>query len=205
MTSGTSVLYRYGRARPLEAVERVGMTGALREARRRAIDHLRGVYGGSVLDLACGSGPLLGDLSRVVGPEGLVVGVDASAPLVREAERRTASLGNVRLRNASWPAPLEEAPFDGAVCCLGMSVIPEWEAGLEAVTAAVRPGGPIAIVDWLVDDGDGVPLRAYVRVGSWLAGADPGRPIAERACELLRDARVERLPVGLWLVTGRAG
>ena len=204
MRVGTSPLYRVGRARPLEAAELIGMNRSLVRARAGALEHLSTVGGGRILEVACGSGPLLADLAHIAGPDGLVVGVDASAPLLREAERRTRLLGNVRLRQMEWPGELEEGPFDGAVCCLGLSVIPDWEAALATVVAAVRPGGPVALVDWLVEPADVAPLRAYVRLGSWVAGADPDRPIAARARELMADVRTERFTACVWLVTGRA-
>jgi SAM-dependent methyltransferase len=198
-----SFLYRFGaRLRLLEAVERVGMGRALRDARRRAVELAVPGPGARVLDVACGSGPLLPALAERAGPDGLVVGVDPSAPLLDQAQRRTRALGNVKLRRVAWPALLDEVPFDGAVCCLGMSVIPDWRDGLEALVASVRPGGPVVVVDWLLDPGQPAPLRAYIRAGSAVAGADPARDVVGAASELLRDARVERLPMGLWLAAG---
>lgn len=37
--------------------------------------------------------------------------------------------------------------IDAALCTLGMSVIPEWQAAWDAMVALVRPGGTVAIMD----------------------------------------------------------
>ena len=53
--------------------------------------------GDGVLDVACGPGNFSRDFARAVGPEGLVVGIDASRPMLERAVRETRAegLGNV--------------------------------------------------------------------------------------------------------------
>ena len=74
-----SPLYRIGgRFRLLETIERLGMTSAITRAREQAVQLLatRAPADARILDVACGSGPLLEGLAPALGADSLIVGVD---------------------------------------------------------------------------------------------------------------------------------
>jgi SAM-dependent methyltransferase len=100
-----------------------------------------------VLDAPCGYGRVTLPLARL-GASAL--GVDQSAALLEEAERRRGDLGPERLRylRHDLRAPLAESSFDVALnlgTSLGYGTEDDDLAILRTLAAAVRPGGVVAI------------------------------------------------------------
>lgn len=121
--------------------------------------------GGVVLDVACGTGPNLPHLRRVVGPTGVVVGCDLSAGMLRRA--RAANPDATLIQGDA--ATVEGVPdaLDAVVCSLGLSVIPDWERVLAGTWARLRSGGRWVVFD--IHAERWVPQSAVV---SWMSGAD---------------------------------
>jgi ArsR family transcriptional regulator len=104
----------------------------------------------TVADLGCGTGHLAAALAPHVAR---VVGVDASAAMLRAAHRRTAGLDNVELRQARLEAlPLADASCDGALMVLALSFAPEPARALAEMARVLRPGGRGVVVDLLPHD-----------------------------------------------------
>jgi SAM-dependent methyltransferase len=104
--------------------------------------------GDGVLDVACGPGNFSRDFARAVGPEGLVVGIDASRPMLERAVRET---GASRLDNTVFVhgdaavLPFRDASFDAVCCFAALNLMAEpWKA-LDQMTRVLTPGGRIAI------------------------------------------------------------
>jgi SAM-dependent methyltransferase len=100
-----------------------------------------------VLDAPCGYGRVSLPLARLGAS---VCGVDQSAPLLEEAERRRAEVGPDRLRylRHDLRTPLPESGFDVALnlfSSLGYGTEAEDVAILRTVGAAVGPGGRVVI------------------------------------------------------------
>lgn len=100
-----------------------------------------------VLDAPCGYGRVALPLARLGAS---VLGVDQSAALLDEAERRRGDLGPERLRylHHDLRAPLAESGFDVALnlsTSLGYGSEDDDLAILRTLAAAVRFGGPVAI------------------------------------------------------------
>jgi ubiquinone/menaquinone biosynthesis C-methylase UbiE len=102
-----------------------------------------------VLELGCGPGVAIAALaSRAT--RGLVVGVDQSEVMIRQARRRNAAAiraGRVRLIHA----PVErmqttDGPFDAALAVNTVGIWPEPTARLREIGRLLRPGGRIALV-----------------------------------------------------------
>jgi ubiquinone/menaquinone biosynthesis C-methylase UbiE len=104
--------------------------------------------GDGVLDVACGPGNFSRSFARAVGPEGLVVGIDASRPMLERAvrESRTARLDNIAFVHGDAAVlPFRDASFDGVCCFAALNLIEEpWKA-LDQMTRVLTPGGRIAI------------------------------------------------------------
>jgi SAM-dependent methyltransferase len=104
--------------------------------------------GDGVLDVACGPGNFSRDFARAVGPEGLVVGIDASRPMLERAVRETNEAG---LRNAVFVhgdasvLPFRDASFDAVCCFAALNLFAEPFAALDQMTRVLTPGGRIAI------------------------------------------------------------
>ena len=70
-----------------------------RAGRVIGIDHLDLVPGDIVVDIGCGTGLNFALIRDRIGPKGLLLGIDASSHMLRQARRRTRAerWGNVRL------------------------------------------------------------------------------------------------------------
>jgi ubiquinone/menaquinone biosynthesis C-methylase UbiE len=105
--------------------------------------------GDTVLDLACGPGNFSREFARTVGPQGLVVGVDASPTmLARGAEdTRRAALDNLALvRGDATALPFRAETFDAACCFAALHLFADPFAALDEMRGVLRPGGRIAIM-----------------------------------------------------------
>lgn len=210
--STATVRRRYGRVASI--YNWANLEGLLyAQARARAIELLDLSPGARVLDVACGTGANFALIEERIGPSGDLVGVDLTPQMLNQARARVARAGwsNVRLRESDVCEPAAArlgAPFDAAVCTLGLSVIPQWHRAWEAMVASVRPGGRLAIMDAGYPEGDarrGVAVipRPLAWALSRLFAADCGR----RPWRLLQrdtgDTTSERFAWG-W-VTAAAG
>jgi SAM-dependent methyltransferase len=108
--------------------------------------------GQRVLDLACGNGDPSFTIAQRVGPEGYVVGLDITEPMVRNAQAwaKQHDLANVEYRII--PNELElgvpEASFDIATCRHGLMYMPKPVAALRTLHTALKPAGRVAISTW---------------------------------------------------------
>lgn len=157
-----------------------------RPYRPRAVDALRLAPGATVLDVACGTGQNLPLLVAAVGPAGRVVGVDASAGMLRQARRRVERAGwtNVTLVEADAQALAPDVAgaeaVDGVIVALGLTAIPDWEGAFRRAFARLRPGGRFVIFDVHAER-----RTLQTRLVEWIARADLGRRVwapLEAAC-----------------------
>lgn len=101
------------------------------------------VSGDQVLDLGCGSGGAARAAARVVGEEGMVVGIDASPECIAEATSRTPPDAPVVYRRGDI-ARLGNVPdrtFSGVVASMVLDQVNDLSPVLEEVFRVLRPGG----------------------------------------------------------------
>jgi SAM-dependent methyltransferase len=103
--------------------------------------------GARVLDAGCGFGRVSFPLARMGAA---VLGVDQSAPLIAEAERRRGDVAPERLRylRHDLRTPLDESGFDAALSLfssLGYGDESHDAAILGTMRAALKPGGKVAV------------------------------------------------------------
>ena len=118
--------------------------------RREAVRALALRPGDRVLDVGCGTG---WSLPRLFARGARVVGIEPSAPMRRQAaarlERRGLS-GVVELDLRPYGSHGEyEGCADAVLFSYSLSMIPPFEAVLERARLDLRPGGRIAVVDFL--------------------------------------------------------
>jgi demethylmenaquinone methyltransferase/2-methoxy-6-polyprenyl-1,4-benzoquinol methylase len=132
--------------------------------RRDTIKGLQLKAGDTVVDLGCGTGANFALLSEVVGPTGRIIGVDLSPAMLSKAERKADQLKgmNIDLIEAdigSWPIPAET---NGILATFAMEVVPEYDAVIQRIAGALRPGQRLALLglkhpekwpDWIIEVG----------------------------------------------------
>ncbi len=138
------------------------------------VSRIEAAPGDRILDVACGTGAVALELVRRFGCS--VVGVDQSAAMLAEAQRRVAHAGEserVELRAArAEELPFEDGSFDGLTFTYLLRYVDDPAATLRELARVVRPGGRIASLEFFVPDRPAVNAlwRAYVRAGLPLLG-----------------------------------
>jgi ubiquinone/menaquinone biosynthesis C-methylase UbiE len=123
------------------------------------LPHLRA--GLSLLDIGCGPGTITADLARLVAP-GPVIGLDASADVVAQAEAHAAASGLTNLRfevGDLFALAHDDASFDVVHAHQVLQHLVDPVAALVELRRVLRPGGILAVRDgdygglrWAPDD-----------------------------------------------------
>jgi SAM-dependent methyltransferase len=104
-----------------------------------------------LIDVGCGCGQTSLELAGEVGPDGSVLGVDISAPMLAVARRRAAEAGlsNVRFLEAdAQTRAFARGGADGIFSRFGVMFFGDPPAAFANLHQALRPGGRLAFVCW---------------------------------------------------------
>ena len=107
--------------------------------------------GHAVLDIGCGSGTTTIETARMVGPEGHVVGIDISTPMLEIGRARLQSIDalNVTFDNKDAAIhPFEEDSFDRVFSRFGVMFFVEPIAAFANIRSGMKSGGRMAFVCW---------------------------------------------------------
>lgn len=103
--------------------------------------------GDRVLDVACGPGSFSRDFARVVGGEGLVVGLDASPTMLARAVADTAPRTPIAyVRGDAAALPFADGAFDAACCFAALYLMDNPFGAVAEMARVLRPGGRVAIL-----------------------------------------------------------
>jgi len=179
-----------------------------REARLEGARALDLSPGHTVLDLPCGTGASFPALLSGLAGEGRLVGVDASAGMLRRAKERYGTERSVELVHATAEGLTRArlgAPggIDRLHIFLGLSTFTEWERTFDTLFDLLAPGGRCVVVDVFSEklslQGHMVNLvaRADIRRRTW-------EPLEKRAERFTRTELPSKPQVGgtLFLATG---
>ena len=118
-------------------------------ARRKAVAALALEAGDTVLEVGAGTGRNFPYLIEAVGPRGRVIGVDASAGMLREADKLVEKCGwsNVLLQRQDAVQLELDGEVDAVLFSLSYSAMPEPKRALERAWQSLEPGGRLTVMD----------------------------------------------------------
>ncbi|HEY8816610.1 MAG TPA: methyltransferase domain-containing protein [Candidatus Dormibacteraeota bacterium] len=132
--------------RPLGGRLLMGLTGpGTDEEHRMALEMLSIDPGDRVLDVACGPGNFSRDFARAAS-DGLVVGIDASGPMLGVAVRDTEGANVAYLRGDACALPFRDGSFDAVCCFAALYLIEEPMLALAEIVRVLAPGGRVALL-----------------------------------------------------------
>ena len=132
-----------------------------RAQRVRAVQALGLRPGGSVVDIACGTGLNFSLIEQVIGPNGTIVGVDLTDAMLTQAQHRIRANGwsNIRLVQADAAAFDFPTEVDAILSTYALTQVPECADVIARGAAALSYGGRWAVLD----------LKAPDNAPQWLA------------------------------------
>lgn len=106
--------------------------------------------GASVLDVGCGAGATTLSLARRLGPDGVVTGLDISAPLLALARERAAeaNLKNTRFELGDAQTQALDTPFDLVFSRFGVMFFADPDAAFANLRRSLRGDGRLLFVCW---------------------------------------------------------
>lgn len=146
--------------------------------RRKLVKWAQPPVGGSVLDVATGTGDLAFLFRRKVGAGGRVAGVDFSPQmLVRAREKAVEEKLEVEFQEGdALDLPFQDAEFDVASIAFGIRNVDDPRTCLKEMARVVKPGGRVAVLEF--GQPSGVmkgPYKLYSRfVLPWVGGKMTG-------------------------------
>jgi len=186
----------YGRWAAL--YDRIAAAPGVGKWRQAAADRIAGP-GDTVVEMGCGTGVNLPYLRERVGPNGRVVGIDITGPLLERARERAAGYQNVDvIRGDATAPPIREA--DAVLATFVCGLLSDPAAVVDRWCDLVGPGGRVAVLDATAsDDPRG---RALTRSSERSSRRDR-RPTAFGTCSARRSAGGQRFSPGASTPPGR--
>ncbi len=127
--------------------------------------------GMSVLEIGCGSGAYMPFIARAVGPEGEVAALDIQpamlAQLVAKLDQPAyQDIHNITLHEAdAYGLPFEDGTLDLVIMITVFQEIPERDRALAEVVRVLKPGGLLAVTEWIFDP-DYPLMRTTIKQGT---------------------------------------
>jgi len=110
-----------------------------------------------VLEVGCGSGAFTTFAARVVGEEGKVYAVDIEPKMLKQLETKLNRPENQNIKNIksiqsnAYKLPFENDFFDLAFMITVLQEIPDRHRALQEIKRVLRPGGVLAVTEFLPD------------------------------------------------------
>jgi SAM-dependent methyltransferase len=115
------------------------------EERRVALEMLNLSAGGRALDVGCGPGNYTRSLAEIA-QNGLVIGIDASEPMIASAAKRGGGSNLVYVRGDGSVLPFLDGVFDAISCIGAIHMMEEPMLALDEMVRVLVPGGRLVIV-----------------------------------------------------------
>lgn len=124
--------------------------------------------GEHVLDIGCGAGVDTILAAMMVGPEGLVIGVDIVTEMIEKAESNLElmDLNNVEFQKVFGEhLPFADNTFDVAISNGVVNLIPDKEAAMSEIIRVLKPSGRLMMADQIAAGGVQKDIKA--RLANW--------------------------------------
>lgn len=191
-----------------EAIERATMpkgTHAAMENRTvfNANSNLLGLVkpGDRVLDVGCGSGSITASIAALVGDTGSVTGIDTSEHLIGIAREQYSTLSNVQFEVTDILQYLPVQQFDVVSAARVLQWVANPKEILLKMTALVKPGGSISILDYNHEKIEWTPAvpasmnRFYKAFLQWRRDAGMDNEIADHLASMLEGAGLKHITI----------
>ncbi|WP_326565049.1 methyltransferase domain-containing protein [Amycolatopsis rhabdoformis] len=124
--------------------------------------------GGTVLDVACGTGRFTRAFAAAVGEPGLAIGLDGAPSMLTRAVAETREESVAYLRADAVEPPFPPSTVDAICCFAALHMFAEPERALDSFARILRPGGRVVLLtsarhDWW-------PARIADTAGGILSG-----------------------------------
>lgn len=187
------------------------LTGAAEDpARFAGLNLLAASAGDHILEIGCGTGRLLPDLARAVGPLGRIQAVDISEAMLRVARKRVrhSCADNVTILQAdARHLPFTDGSFDGLYASFFLELLdkPDVQQVLAECRRVLRPDGRLVVVASSREDPAPLTQRLYEWAHSHFPHAVDCRPIHVsrelEACGFqVEQEQLRTLPIPLRIV-----
>lgn len=167
--------------------------------RRDAIRALNAQPEEFILDLACGAGANFKAVTAKLGSAGLLVGLDFSPGMLRQAQRqlKRCRWNNIALflGNAAQ-LPFADRVFDRVICTYALKVIPPYLEALDEVVRVLKPGGIFIVLDGKLSGGFTRFLNPLIRWTARGPMTDLARPLGEEIGRRFEDAQIREYDFG---------
>jgi len=113
--------------------------------------------GMKVLEIGCGSGAFITFVARAVGQSGEVYALDIQLAMLKQLENKLAKpenndIQNIRIVNGNaYNLPFDDNSFDLVYMVTVLPEIPDRNKALQEVLRVLKPGGILAITEFLPD------------------------------------------------------
>lgn len=131
-------------------LEKSYLTRDLIAQRLETIRNLNLSPGERVLDIGCGPGFLCETMGEIVGPTGVVVGIDISSDFITRSNKRKTSKWLSYSVGDATEINQENASFDVVTCTQVAEYVPDVDRVLSEALRVLKPGGRAVFVatDW---------------------------------------------------------
>jgi ubiquinone/menaquinone biosynthesis C-methylase UbiE len=171
----------------------------LEAQRRRAVQALRLRPGGTVVDLACGTGQNFPLIEQAIGPHGRIIGVDLTDAMLGQAQNRIEYNGwsNISLVQGDAADYTFPAEVDAILSTYALSHVPDCGGVIARGAEALPRGGRMVVLDLKVpDNAPRLAEQLGIVVGRRLGSIDEW--LARRPWEGIRTAMQDALGNLLW-------